>query len=144
MSTTTTVTTSRNVNGYRRNSSEGELPILVGILAILIGLLGLFFLVVGVLLVAASLGVLGLPAAGAYAVVSGDVLFAGLVTLIFGAVLVTVATGLWDLETWALVLTVAVVLVLVVLLVLAANFGWTLLILGGLLVYLVAVRSHFY
>ncbi len=139
-----TNTTTGTAYGYGRNSHAGELPILVGILAILIGLLGLFFLVVGILLVAASVGVLGLPAVGAYAVVSGSVLFAGLVTLIFGAVLVTIATGLWDLETWALVLTVAVVLVLVVLQVLAANFGWVLLILGGLLVYLVAVRRHFH
>jgi hypothetical protein len=137
-------TTTSNADGYGRSTKEGELPILVGLLAILIGLFGFFFLIVGILLVAASVGVLGLPAVGAYAIVSGGALVAGLVTLIFGAVLVTVATGLWDLELWALVLTGAVVVVLIALLVVAADFGWSLLIAVGLLAYLVLVRGHFY
>jgi hypothetical protein len=141
MSTTATTGT---VYGYRRISTEVELPILVGILAILIGLLGLFFVVVGALLIALGLGVLTVPAVGVYAVISGDALIAGLVTLIFGAVLVTVATGLWDLETWALFVSGAVVTVLIVLLVVAGDIGWTLLIAAGLLVYLIAVRGHFY
>jgi hypothetical protein len=139
MSATTT-----NAYGYPRNSTQGELPILVGLLAILIGLFGLFFLVVGILLVAASFGVVGLPAAGAYAIITGDALFAGLITLIFGAVLISVATGLWDLEVWALVLTGAVVAVIIALLVVASDFGWSFLIAVGLLVYLVLVRNHFY
>jgi hypothetical protein len=139
MSTSTT-----NAYGYGRSTKEGELPILVGLLAILIGLFGFFFLIVGVLLIAASVGVLGLPAAGAYAIVNGGALFAGVVTLIFGAVLITVATGLWDLELWALILTGAVVAVMVALLVVASDFGWSLLIAVGLLVYLVLVRGHFY
>jgi hypothetical protein len=143
MSTTTTTTTG-NAYVFRRSSVEGELPILVGIFAILIGLLGLFFVVVGVLLIGTSLGILATPGVGAYGVISGDVLIAGLVTLIFGAVLVTVATGLWDLETWALVVAGAVVTVLVVLLVVAGDFGWTLLFAAGLLLYLFAVRGHFY
>jgi hypothetical protein len=137
-------TTTSNAYGYGRSTKEGELPILVGLLAILIGLFGFFFLIVGILLVAASVGVLGLPSVGAYAIVSGGALVAGLVTLIFGAVLVTVATGLWDLELWALVLTGAVVVVLIALLVVAADFGWSLLIAVGLLAYLVLVRGHFY
>jgi hypothetical protein len=142
MSTTTTVT--RTGYGYGRNTNAGELPILVAILAVLIGLVGLFLLVVGLLLAAASFGVVGLPAVGAYSVVSGTELYAGVITLIFGGALVVVATGLWDTELWALVLTGIVVAVLVGLLVLAGSFGWTLLIATGLLIYLVAVRSHFY
>jgi hypothetical protein len=138
------MSTTSTTYAYRRNSAAGELPILVGLLAILIALFGLFFLVVGVLLLATSFGVLGLPAAGAYAVIGGDALVAGIVTLVFGGVLVVVATGLWDLELWALVLTGAVVAVMIALLVLASDFGWSLLIAVGLLVYLVLVRGHFY
>ncbi|HXQ95145.1 MAG TPA: hypothetical protein VN864_08285 [Thermoplasmata archaeon] len=140
MSTTTTTTT----YGYRRNSAAGELPILVGLLAILIALFGVFFLVVGLLIVGTSVGILGLPSAGAFAVVSGGALLAGVVTLVFGAVLVTVATGLWDLELWALVLTGLVVAVIIALLVVASDFGWSLVIAVGLLLYLVLVRDHFY
>jgi hypothetical protein len=129
---------------YRRSSPAGELPILVGILAILLGLFALFLIIIGVLLLAAGLGVLVVPAAAAYAPLAGDALLAGLITLIFGAVLMAVATGLWDLETWALYLTGIVVTVYAVLLVLGGSFGWSLVFAVGLLVYLVAVRNHFY
>jgi hypothetical protein len=116
----------------------------VGILAILIGLVGLFFLLIGILLTVAALGLFIVPAAAAYGIYSGSALAAGLVTLVFGAVLVFVATGLWDLELWALALTAIVVALIVVLLVIAGSFGWSLLISVGLLIYLVAVRGHFY
>ncbi|MCI4342424.1 MAG: hypothetical protein L3K11_08675 [Thermoplasmata archaeon] len=142
--TATTSTTTRTGYAYRRTSHEGELPILVGILAILIGLVGLFFLLIGVLLVVTALGFVLVPAAAAYSVFSGTALLGGVVTLVFGAVLVFVATGLWDLEVWALALTGIVVALLIVLLVVAASFGWSLLIAIALLVYLVAVRGHFY
>jgi uncharacterized membrane protein (DUF2068 family) len=69
---------------------------------------------------------------------------AGLVALVFGAILLAVATGLWDLETWALYLTGIVVTIYLVLLVLAGSFGWGLVLAAGLLIYLVAVRNHFY
>jgi hypothetical protein len=144
MSTSTTTTTTRTVYGYRRDSNAGELPILVGILAVLIGLLGLIFLVIGILVTASSLGVIAAPAVSAYAPIAGDAPIAGLITVIFGGVLLAVATGLWDLETWALYLTGIVVAALIVLLVLAGNFGWSLALAAGLLIYLVAVRSHFY
>jgi len=129
---------------YRRNSPVGQLPILVGILAILIALFGVFFLVIGLLLLATGIGLLVVPAASAFAPVAGGWLFAGLVSLVFGAVLTAVATGLWDLETWALWLTGAVVSVVIVALVVSGSFGWSLLIAAALLVYLVAVRNHFY
>jgi hypothetical protein len=142
MSPVTTTTTNAYV--YRRNTDAGELPILVGILAVLIGLFGIFLVLIGLLLAATGLGVVSVPEAAAYAPLSGDALVVGLITLIFGAVLVTVATGLWDLETWALYLTGAVVAGLIVLMVLASDIGWGLLFAAGLLIYLVAVRSHFY
>ena len=140
----TSTTTTRSGYGYRRNSPAGELPILVGILAILIGLFGLFLAVIGILLIASAFGVLVVPAAAAYAPLAGDALIAGLVSLVIGAVLVAVATGLWDLETWALYLTGAVVVIYVALLVLGGAFGWSLVLAVGLLIYLVAVRNHFY
>jgi hypothetical protein len=140
----TTTTTTQTTYGYRRSSPVGELPILVGILAILIGLFGLFLVVIGVLLIASAFGFLVVPAAAGYAPLAGSALFAGLIALIFGAVLVTVATGLWDLETWALYLTGIVVAIYVGLLVLGGAFGWSLVLAAGLLIYLVAVRNHFY
>ncbi|MCI4345167.1 MAG: hypothetical protein L3K07_00205 [Thermoplasmata archaeon] len=142
--TATTTRTTRTGFAYRHSSPVGELPILVGILAILIGLVGLFFLLVGLLVTLGAVGFALLPAASAYAVFSGTALLAGVITLVFGAVLVFVATGLWDLEVWALALTGIVVALLVVLLVVAGSFGWSLLISVALLIYLVAVRGHFY
>jgi hypothetical protein len=138
------MTTTTTTYSYRRNSPAGELPILVGILAILIGLFGLFLVIIGALLLASGLGVFVFPAAAAYAPLAGDALVAGLITLIFGAVLLAVASGLWDLETWALYLTGTVVVLYIVFLVWGGAFGWPLLLSGGLLIYLVAVRNHFY
>ena len=136
--------TSSEGYAYRRSSPAGELPILVGILAILIGIFGLFLVIVGALLLASGLGFFVVPAAAAYAPLAGDALLAGLIALVFGAVLLAVATGLWDLETWALYLTGIVVTIYLVLLVLGGSFGWSLVLAAGLLIYLVAVRNHFY
>lgn len=130
--------------GYRRESPVGRLPIFVGILAVLIGLFGIFLMVIGVLILATSLGILAFPAAAAFSPIGGSALFAGAITLIFGAVLLAVATGLWDLETWALWLTGIVIAGYIGLLVLTASFGLSLVIAVVLLVYLIAVRNHFY
>jgi hypothetical protein len=139
MSTTTVSQTS-----YRQESPAGELPILVGLLAIIIALFGLFFLVVGAVVLAAAFGYLVFPAAMAFSPFAGSLLFTGAVTLVFGAVLVSVATGLWDLELWALLLTGITIGVVIALLVLSASFGWGLLVAVALLIYLAAVSNHFY
>jgi hypothetical protein len=133
-----------NQSGYRQDSRVGELPIFVGIMAILIGLFGFFWVIVGALLILAALGILVAPAFVAFSWVGGSVLVAGAITLIFGAVLVAVATGLWDLETWALYLTGIVLVGIIALLVLAGSFGIGLVLAVVLLIYLIAVSPHFY
>ncbi|MGC2290182.1 MAG: hypothetical protein WA688_10070 [Thermoplasmata archaeon] len=129
---------------YSPSSKVGELPILVGILAILIGLFGVFLVIVGVLILLTGLGIFALPAAAAYSAIGGPVIIAGLVTLIFGAIIVAVATGLWDLETWALYLSGIVLVGVIGWLVYTGSFGISLLISVVLLIYLIAVSPHFY
>jgi len=129
---------------YGQSSKVGELPILVGILAVLIGLFGFFLVVIGVLLLLTGFGILAVPAAVALSPVAGGTILAGAVTLVFGAVFLGVATGLWDLESWALWLSGIVLAGTIGFLVLGHAFGIPLLIAALLLVYLIAVRNHFY
>jgi hypothetical protein len=120
-------------------SSGHRLPLGVAILAVLIGLVGLFFAVVGVLVL--------LKVAVDAAFLAGG-LGAGVVTgvllLIFGIVLLVIATGLWDLNLFALV----VCLILVGVLFLSTLFRGAFLSFWGivellLLVYLIAVSREF-
>ncbi|HLY77477.1 MAG TPA: hypothetical protein VKT21_06290 [Thermoplasmata archaeon] len=129
---------------YGPRSKVGELPILVGILAVLIGLFGLFLLVIGLLLLADGFGFLAFPAALAFSPVSGSAILAGAATLIFGVAFVAVASGLWNLDTWALWFTGIVLAGIIGILVLSHAFGIPVLIVAVLLVYLIAVRKHFY
>ncbi len=129
---------------YGPRSKVGELPILVGILAVLIGLFGVFLLVIGLLLLADGFGVLAFPAALAFSPVSGGAILSGTATLIFGVAFLGVAGGVWGLATWALWLTGIVLAGIIGILVLSHAFGLPLLIAAVLLVYLIAVRKHFY
>jgi hypothetical protein len=129
---------------YGSNSKVGELPILVGILAVLLGLFGVFLVVVGLLILLTGLGILAIPAVAAYSAIGGPAIIAGLITLIFGAVIVAVASGLWDLETWALYLTGIVLAGIIGWLVYTGSFGISLLISVVLIIYLIAVSPHFY
>jgi|GEM_PF-396868 len=139
-----TQTTAVNQPVYAQDSKAGELPILVGILAILIALFGVFLIVVGALVIFAALGVFAYPSIGAIGFAGGGTLVAGAITLIFGAILTVVATGLWDLETWALYLTGIVTAGVIAVLVWSASFGVALVVAVVLLIYLIAVRNHFY
>ncbi len=130
--------------GNPQNTSAGELPILVGILAILVGLYGLFLAVVGILAIFSSLGALAYPGLVPFSAYGGTTIAAGMLTLIFGAILLFVAIGLWDLETWALWLTGIVTAGVIVVLLWSASFGVALAIAVVLLIYLIAVRRHFY
>jgi hypothetical protein len=129
---------------YGQNSKVGELPILVGILAVLIGLFGVFLIVVGLLILLTGLGILSIPAVATYSAIGGPLVIAGLVTLIFGVIIFAVATGLWDLETWALYLTGIVLAGVIGWLVYTGSFGLSLVIAVVLLVYLVVVSPRFY
>ena len=134
------------MSGYQYQPAypAGKLPILVGILALLIGVVGLFFVVIALLLLLTGFGLLAFSGASAYGLVAGGALFAGAINLVFGAVLVAVARGLWDVEEWALWVTGITLAAIVAWFILTADFGWGLLIAVGLLIYLVAVRDHFY
>lgn len=138
------MTVTQTSYGYRQRTHAGELPIIVGILAILIGLFGIFLAIVGVLVIFAGIGALAYPGFLAIQGIGGASVVAGAFTLIFGAILVFVATGLWDLEVWALWLTGIVTAGVIGVLVWSASFGLALVIAVALLIYLIAVRKHFY
>lgn len=120
-----------------------RLPILVGILAILIGIVGVFVLLIGLLALLWGLGIIHFLAVGISNNVVSSLVVAGGIYFVLGMILLVVARGLWDTESWALYLTgfVAVVLTIWAALPPTDYLG---LILGILLiVYLVAVRQHF-
>jgi hypothetical protein len=129
---------------YSSNSKVGELPILVGILAVILGIFGIFLAVVGILILLTAFGILSIPAAAAYTAIGGPAVIAGLVTFIIGAIIVGVATGLWDLETWALYVTGIALAVIIGWLVYTGSFGISLVISVVLIIYLMAVSRHFY
>jgi uncharacterized membrane protein (DUF2068 family) len=74
----------------------------------------------------------------------GNTVLSGAITIIFGCVFVSVASGLWDLETWALYLTGIVTAIVIGVLLWTASYGIALVVAAVLLVYLIAVRKHFY
>lgn len=78
-------------------------PLGVALLAVLIGIVGFLFVLAGLLLV------VGIAVLGGFAVY-GAGLVGGLIALIVGILLLVVASGLWDLEMWALALALLVVL----------------------------------
>jgi len=134
--TTSTTTVSRG-NAY---GSIGRLPLGVAILALLVGVFGFLILLGGLLLFVfgTSLTLGG----GSLAVFGTTGTVAGLVFLIIGIIVLAVASGLWNQELWALALAIIVLLFYGVLEFLSQSW-LALLIVGGLLVYLVAVSSHF-
>ncbi len=114
-------------------------PLGVAILAILIGILG-FFLLLGGLLV----GLLGLafPAVATHLFLPG--LLGAALLVIFGLILLLVARGLWDLELWALAISVIVVGLAWISDLLAGDYlGLGAIILLLVLIYLIAVSGQF-
>ncbi len=111
----------------------------VAIIAVLIGIFGFFILLLGLLI--ALLGI-GFGLAGSSTVFGLGGLIGGLIILIIGAIILAVAYGLWNQELWALVLAILVLLFYG-----AVEFvsqSWVgFVIVAILLVYLVAVSSHF-
>lgn len=117
-----------------------ERPLGVAILAILIGLFGALLLLGSIVLFLVGTPLIGTSGFG----LSGSVFIDAVVLLIVAILLFVVATGLWDLQMWALVLSIIVV-----------GFLWLSDIVSGhllsvsslievlLLVYLILVRHHF-
>jgi hypothetical protein len=116
-----------------------RLPLGVAILAILIGVFGFFVLAVGLLalLVGAAAG-FGSPTT----VFGLTGTIAALILVLIGAIVLAVASGLWDQELWALAL--AIIVLLFYGLIEFLSTSWLgLLIVTGLLAYLVAVSDQF-
>jgi hypothetical protein len=121
------------------NVGVGRLPLGVAILAVLIGIFGFFILLAGLLVLLLGVGI-GLATGASVFGTTGFV--ASLVILVIGAVILAVAFGLWDQELWALVLAIITLLVLgTVEFFAGAWLGF--IIVAALLIYLVAVSSHF-
>lgn len=118
----------------------GRLPLGVAVLAILIGLFGLFLFLGGLLLVVFGTGIA--YGAGTVTLFGSGSTVAGLVVLLVGLIILVVATGLWDQELWALAL--AIIVLLFYGLVTFLSQAWLdFLVVGGLVVYLIAVSGHF-
>jgi hypothetical protein len=131
--TTSTTTTTYVAEPERR------LPIGVAIIAVLIALFGIVLLLVGILLL--IFGAAGLFAGLAF---FGAGLVGGIILIILSLIVLAIASGLWNLELWALVLSIIVVGALWILDVLSGNlFSLGSLILFVLLVYLIAVHRNF-
>ncbi|MGD0718752.1 MAG: hypothetical protein ABSA15_04140 [Thermoplasmata archaeon] len=119
----------------------GRLPLGVAILAILIGIFGFFVLIGGLLLLLTVAGV-SLGALGVTVVFGMTGIGAAIIVLVVGLVILGTAFGLWNQELWALVLAIIVLLFYAVVEFLgSAWLGLVIVVL--LLVYLVAVSSHF-
>jgi hypothetical protein len=129
------------MSGYASPMSSDRLPIGVAILAVLIGIVGLFLVLIG-LFVALAFGLFG----GAFhsAELFGAGLIGGILLLIFGVILLVVASGLWHQELWALVLSLIVIGILIVSAflsgVIVSLYGIVLVL---LFVYLLVVNRHF-
>ncbi len=139
-----TATTTETTVVRRHGTEAGELPILVGLLSILVALFGLLLLFVGILRLFSAFGLLTYPSAYAFGVMGGNTVLSSAITILFGGVFVSVAFGLWDTETWALYLTGIATAVVIGLLLWTASYGIPLVIAAALLIYLIAVRKHFY
>ncbi|MFZ0699109.1 MAG: hypothetical protein WAN74_02815 [Thermoplasmata archaeon] len=134
------------------------LPLGVAIIAILVGIVGAFLFVSGIIVILASL--VHTISSGQFATWFGQTLLAGIVTLIFGLILVAVAFGLWDQSLWAYALAVLVLIVSFVFdlgrpiydsranitgnVVASAVFTVPAIVTLLLLIYLLLVHEHFY
>ena len=122
--------------------SVRPLPILVGILAILIGLVGIVVVLVGTLILLSGLGLLGPGYVLVGGIPKGYVVLFGAIYFITGIVMLSVARGLWDLESWALWTTGIIVGIELASALITVDLLLIIVFLF-LLVYLVSVRHHF-
>lgn len=131
-------------------NENASLPLGVAVLAVLVGIFGAFLLLAG--LVVTLVALFHIAATG-WTTGFGTGAVSGLITLLFGAIILAVAFGLWDQELWALVLAIiavgaAVVWFIVLPLYTGSGVGSVVnlpaIVSGILLIYLVAVSDHFY
>jgi hypothetical protein len=131
-------------------TSTPRLPIGVAVLAVLTGLVGALILIAGVVILLVALYVI---ASVGWTAPFGAGMIAGLVTLLVGAIVLAIATGLWDQELWAFVLAVIVTGAGVLWFVarplwdgggIASIETLPALVFGTVFVYLLAVENHFW
>jgi uncharacterized membrane protein len=134
------------------------LPLGVAIIAILVGIIGAFLFVGGIIVVLGNL--VHAIYSGQFDTWFGTTLLAGIVTLIFGLILLAVAFGLWDQALWAYALAVLVLIVSLLFdvgrpiynsranltggVVTSAIFTVPVIVELVVLIYLLLVREHFY
>ena len=136
------------MSGYA--SGVPRLPLGVAVLAVLTGLVGAFVLIVGLVIVLVGLYVIG---SVGWTAMFGTGLATGLIALVVGAIILALATGLWDQELWAFVLTVIVTGAAALWFVarplwegggLASIETLPAIVSGALFLYLLAVKNHFW
>ena len=110
-------------------------------MAILIGIFGFFVIILSLLLLLGVAGA-GLGGLGVGSVFGMTGTIGGVIVLILGIIILAVAYGLWNQELWALALAILVLLFYGVI-EFVAHSWLGLIIVVVLLIYLVAVSSHF-
>ena len=114
-------------------------PILVSVLAILVILVGFLYLLIGILGFLLTFLLFDTPLSG----LVPDVLFLTFIFFVVGIILTVSGIGLWKLRMWAWVL--AVIVLVFALIGQAVSFSpFSFVIEVLLLIYLLAVKQHFY
>lgn len=127
---------------WEPTSITPPLPIGVAILSVLIAIGAVVLLVAGCLFLLHYYFPMAVPS-DLLVVSSVDTIGASILVL-FGAILVSVATALWRQEAWALWTTVVVVFLALTYLFFTGSITVLFLIFLVLFIYLVTVRHHFY
>jgi ABC-type Fe3+-siderophore transport system permease subunit len=118
------------------------LPIGVAVLSVLIALVGALLLVSGCLFLLHYYFPTAVPAT--LLILSSIDVVGGAILVLFGAVLISVATALWRQETWALWTTVVVVFLALTYLFFTGSITVLFVVFLLLFIYLLTVRHHFY
>ncbi len=138
------------MTAYANAPVAPSLPLGVAVLAVLTGLVGAFILIAGLIVVVVAL--FALSSVG-WAAMFGSGVIAGLIALVIGAVILAVASGLWDQEMWAYVLAILVSGAAVLWFIarplwdgggIASVETLPALVSGVLFLYLLAVKNHFW
>lgn len=119
-----------------------RLPIGVGVLAVAIAVLGVVILIAGTLFVMNYYSP-GIVPSSLLILRSLDPIGAAIL-VILGAILLGLASALWDQEAWALYTTVAAVFAVIAYEFFTGSVTFLFLVLLVLFVYLLAVRRHFF
>ncbi len=118
------------------------LPIGVAILSVLIAIAGVLLLLAGALFLLHYYLAAAVPAS--LLIVSSIDAVGAAILVLFGAVLLSVATALWRQESWALWTTVVVVFLALAYLFFTGSITVLFLVFLVLFIYLLTVRHHFY